>query len=290
MFPWACAPKIAQVWYLKSKGCYKKLPVCLWSIHAIREGIFLAWVLTLPLTVTAAREAPGCQQLPWAEPGHGSVWDRGGDYITVVLLEKAPKICISQSSPSPAGGALGVGRGIKAVLLSVGRAVQVSLDMFIAHQHSWEPLSYHSLFWPPYLNSDAAGGFFDSWSRKLCFQKKFVNFSCPQYCCILGLCNLTLKNSCKCFSGSKLRPRQANYLFKVTEADVRVSKVWLFSAGLPTSDKGCALLEDFTLTHRLGGFILLGLWSRISPKFHLLARMFCKSNPGCHSSMVGMKV
>lgn len=43
------------------------------------------------------------------------------------------------------------------------------------------------------------GCFFDSWSRKLCFQKKFVHFSCPQYCCSLGLCSLILKEPCKCF-------------------------------------------------------------------------------------------
>lgn len=108
-------------------------------------------------------------------------------------------------------------------------------------------------------------------------KKKFVHFSRSQCCCIQGLCNLILKNPCKCFSGSKLRPRQANYLFKVTEADVRVPKVGLLSAGLPTSDTRCPPLEDFPGTHRLGGFTVLGFCSGASPQCHLLARVFCTS-------------
>lgn len=163
--------------------------------------------------------------------------------------------------------------------------------MFITHEQSWKAPSYHSLFRPPYLNSGAAGVFFDSWSRKLCFQKKFVHFFCPQYHCIWGLCNLLLKNPCKYFSGSKLGPRQANYLFKVTEADVKVPIVWLSSAGWPTSDKRCPLVEDFTLTHRLGGFIWLGFWRGVLSKCHLLGRMFCKSRvPFQHAGDAGVRV
>lgn len=75
-------PKIAQVWYLKSKGCYKKMPVCLWSIRAVHQGLFLSWALTPPLTVPAAGEAPSPERLPGStarvsraravpEPGNG---------------------------------------------------------------------------------------------------------------------------------------------------------------------------------------------------------------------------
>lgn len=62
------------------------MPVCLWSIHAIHQGLFLAWALTLPLTVPADREALSrelqercCSQsaaaLTWGEPGHVRVWE-----------------------------------------------------------------------------------------------------------------------------------------------------------------------------------------------------------------------
>lgn len=155
MFPQAFVPKIAQVWYLKSKGCYKKMPGCLWSIPAIRQGLFLAWALTLPLTVTAAREALS-RELPWAEPGARAGSGRGsGDYITVAFLGEPSKLCISQSSSGPAAGA--PSRGLRCLWAS--RAGQVSQDIFIAHTQL-EALSYHSLFQPPYLNSGSAGFFY----------------------------------------------------------------------------------------------------------------------------------
>lgn len=140
---------------------------------------------------------PGRHRALSGSRGARPVWAEPGQCLSQGMVIIEP--CISQSSPSPVCAAPLCGLAGQ-MLLSASRAVQVSLDTFTAHQHSWEPPSYLSLFRPPYLNSAAAGGaFFDSWSRKLCFQKKFVHFSCPQYCCSLGLCSLILKEPCKCF-------------------------------------------------------------------------------------------
>lgn len=109
-----------------------------------------------------------------AEPG--SVWQRQCRYITVSCLVEASRTCLSQSSSMC--GALCVARGWDTALLSVSRAGQVPQDMFIAHQHSWEPSLIAAFFDPHTWTLVQLGGFSDSWSRKLlCFQKK----RCPLF-------------------------------------------------------------------------------------------------------------